>query len=271
MMRSLLRSPIGLSTGVGVFFALSACHLSIDLEDYPYPLPFESPDLGEDAQDAEISPDSDVPDPTPGPLLLFSELMIRPSSPPGSQDELGEYIEIYNAGDVPIDPRDLVIELRETNDRIYVDRLVASPEEEAVVAGLRDIQPGEFFVFLREDHPHYQITAQLEEGMYYEYGRWHRSIPLSNSSLTLRLIEFHGEFRFRIHHEIGWRDGFLVDIDGISSTRLDIRENIGFGLRRDIQDLDSARRPEHWCYHLLGFSDGPLLGSPGVPSPTSCL
>ncbi len=252
---------------------LSSCHLHVDLEDHPYPLPFEPPDEPDADPSVEDVPElpDDADTPSRGPALLISEVMIRPSTPPVSPLELGEYIEIFNAGDVPIDPLDLIIEVVETNDRIYVDRLVSSPEEEEIVTNLKPIPPGGFFLFLREDHPYYDITDHLDEGTYYEYGRWHRSIPLSNFSRTLRLIEVQGELRFRIHHEIGWRQGFLVDLEGISSTRLDIRENIAFGLRSGVDEREDAERPDSWCYHLEGFSSGPLLGSPGRTSPASCL
>ena len=249
---------------------LAGCNLAVDLENHPYPLPYEplpEPDAGQ----ADVEEEDGTRAPRIGSRLLISELMIRPGPPPDSTLELGEYIELYNAGDVAIDPRNLVIEILETNDRIYVDRLVASPEEEAVVSGLKMIEPGEFFVFVREDHDHYKITADLPDGTFYEYGRWHRSIPLSNFSRTLRLIELYGDFRTFTHHQVGWRDGFLVDLDGVSTVRLDIRQNIAFGLRPGVTDPVEARRPENWCYHLLGFGSGPLLGSPGKPTPSSCL
>lgn len=248
------------------------CNLAIDVEDHPYPQPFVEPPEEDAGTVKDVETDTaDASPPTKGPVLLITELMIRPSTPPGESQELGEYIEIYNAGDEPIDPRDLMIELLETNDRIYVDRLISSPEEEAVVTGLRPIEPGGYFIFLRQDDPYYEITESLEEGTYYEYGRWHRSIPLSNFSRTLRLLELRGEFQFHIHHEVGWRQGYLSDLDEISQTRLDIRENIAFGLRPDITDAVKAADPNNWCYHLQRFSDGPLLGSPGRRTPDTCL
>lgn len=246
----------------------TGCNLSIDVEDHPYPDAIIS-----DPEDAGNPPDARAPDtgPTQGPILLITELMIRPTPPPDFSQELGEYIEIYNAGDEAIDPRDLVIELLETNDRIEVDRFVSSPEEEAVVAGLQPIEPGEFFVFLREDDPSYQITDSLEEGSYYEYGRWQRPISLTNFSRTLRLVEIRGEFQFHIHHQLAWRQGHLTDLDEIFPTELDIRQDIAFGLRPSITTAEEARDPANWCYHLQTFSSGPLLGSPGRPTPASCL
>lgn len=246
-----------------------SCHLGIDLDDYGYPIPF---DPGPSEADVGFEDDVDIDEgPSLGPILLITELMIRPSPPPGSTQELGEYIEIYNAGDEAIDPRDLVIEIIETNDRIYIDRLVSTTEEAAVVSSLKPIEPGQFFVFLRQDHSYYGMSDVLETGRYYEYGRWHRSIPLGNFSRTLRLLEIRGEFEFHIHHEVGWRQGSLVDLDGIYTSRLDIRENIALGLRPGITTTKQAADPANWCYHLQRFGDGPLLGSPGRRTPESCL
>ena len=252
-----------LSTFVG------ACNLAIDLESYPYPAPFVADPFEPDASIQE-----DVfsePEPRLGPQLLITELMIRPSTPPDSNVELGEYIEIYNAGDESIHPRDIVIEILETNDRIYVDRLISSPLEQDAVNALQPIEPGGYFLFLRQDDPYYQITDVLKRGSYYEYGRWHRSITLSNFSRTLRLLEVRDDFSFQIHHQLRWRQGYLVDLDEDSPLRLPIREDIAFGLRPSVDDPAAAADPANWCYHLTRFSDGPLLGSPGRRTPDNCL
>ena len=259
----------------GLLFLLSlagfqiGCNLLIDLESYPYPLPFPDDPLPPDAGiEADIFDD---PQPRQGPQLLITEVMIRPSTPPDSTSELGEYIESQNVGDEPIHPRDIVIEILETNDRIYVDRLISTPEERDVFDSLQPIAPGAFFVFLRRDDPYYQITAELPKGSFYEYGRWHRSVSLSNFSRTLRLVEIQDEFSFQIHHQIGWREGYLVDLSGQSHLRHPIREDIAFGLRSGISDPDDAADITNWCYHTTRFGDGPLLGSPGRRTPDNCL
>lgn len=243
-----------------------------DLDSYPYPVALPD-DLN---QNEAVDEDGDADEPDEevlreGPRLLITEVMIRPSPPPHSHVELGEYIEVKNVGDEPIHPRDIVIEVLETNDRIYIDRLITSPEEEEAVSSIGLLYPGEYFLFLREDDPFYGITDVLAAGTYYEYGRWHRSISLSNFSRTLRLLEIKPNFTFEIHHEIGWRQGFLSDLEEISPIRLDIREDIAFGLRRGVEDPEAVGDPANWCYHLQRFSDGPLVGSPGRRTPDSCL
>lgn len=261
-----------------IFFAGSGCHLAFDLEAYPYQtVEQENEETGNQGAegysevDLDADGDADDEDAREGPKLLISELMIRPSSPPASGVELGEYIEILNVGDEAIHPREIIIEILETNDRISIDRLISSPEEEAAVASIKAIEPGEYFVFVRTDDPFYEIVPELRPGSFYEYGRWHRSVSLSNFSRTLRLLEVEGDFGFKIHHEVGWRQGFLSDIDETSPVRLDIREDIALGLRPGVEDEEEARDPVNWCYHLNRFSGGPLVGSPGRATPQSCL
>lgn len=262
-----------LTTALLIILSLAGCHLSIELDDYTYPHSEPDQDIN-DTSDARPAPDADVeqtPTKPRGPQLLITELMIFPSPPPGLTAEFGEYIEIQNVGDTTIDPRSLVIEILESNERIAVDPIVASPEEEAVVQGLRPIKPGDFFLFLRADDPYYQITDNLEPGTFYEYGRWNRSISLPNQSRTIRLVELREDWRFIVHHEVGWRQGSLVDLSERSQIRLDLRKDIALGLRPEITTTDEAADPRNWCYHVLSFSSGPLRGSPGGPTPEGCL
>ena len=258
-------SIVAVTAAVGI---LAGCNLDIDVDDYPY-----SDDAGSTADLDAGSPDADtdVAEPAIGPRPLISELMIEPSTPESTDERIGQYVEIYNAGDEAIDPTDLIIEVLETNDRIRVDTLVDSDEEADVVDGLTEIGPGEFFVFVRRDDPDfYQITDDLDDGSYYEYGRWHRTIALSTGSQTLRLLELHSPTEFEVHHEIGWREGALIEPDETVSGK-NIRRDIALGLDADVDDGDEAADPANWCYHLHRFSDGPLLGSPGRPSPDSCI
>ncbi|RDV38155.1 hypothetical protein DV096_10095 [Bradymonadaceae bacterium TMQ3] len=250
----------------------TGCNLAIDLEAYPYTALQPDTDLPADAgADAPVedtdSPDIPDADPLARPALAFSELMIRVEPPPGESQELGEYIEIVNLGDAPIDPRGVVIELLETNERIEIDRLLDSPKERAVVEALEPIAPGEHFLFYRRANDHYVIEENLDPTASYEYGRWSRPVGLSNFTRSMRLIELEGEFGFVIHDEVAWREGALVDPDGEIGTGRELRENVAFGLR---PGQISGREPTAWCYHRELLSEGPLFGSPGQPTPASC-
>ncbi|TXD35978.1 hypothetical protein FRC98_15010 [Lujinxingia vulgaris] len=260
--RALLALSIIVSTG---------CNLAIDLEDYPYRALGPDTDLPVDASADASAEDTDVDDtpdaPAGQPALAFSELMIRVEPPPGESQELGEYVEIVNVGDAPIDPRGVVIEILETNERIEIDRLLDSPKERAVVEALEPIGPGEHFLFYRRASDHYVLDQVLDPTASYEYGRWGRPVGLSNFSRSMRLIQLEGEFGFVIHDEVAWREGALVDPNGETGTGRELRENVAFGLRPGQQ---SGREPTAWCYHRELLSEGPLFGSPGQPTPASC-
>lgn len=264
--RRLLWLVLGLSLTWG-----NGCNLAIDLDDYPYTALSPDSDLPADtgadapAEDTELA---DTPDAPPGqPVLAFSELMIRVEPPPGESQELGEYVEIVNLGDAPIDPRGVVIEILETNERIEIDRLLDSPKERAVVEALEPIAPGERFLFYRRANDHYVIEEVLDPAASYEYGRWSRPVGLSNFTRSMRLIELQGEFGFVIHDEVAWREGALVDPAGEIGAGRELRENVAFGLRPGER---SGREPTAWCYHRELLSEGPLFGSPGQPTPASC-
>ncbi|MBA2661614.1 MAG: hypothetical protein H0U74_04925 [Bradymonadaceae bacterium] len=258
--------------------------MNINTANHPYLYTIVEPDedvveLPEDVLDDVVEPeeaghDADV---TPiellGPKLIFTELMIRPSQPPHSTQELGEYIEIKNIGDSPADPRKIIIDLIETNDRIEVDRVASSQAERIVLQGLRPIEPGGYFVFVREDSDFYQISFHLAQGSYYEYGVWSRQIGLSNQTRTLSLLYEAEEFEFVKQDEVGWRDGSLVDLSGRTPVGLEILRDIALGLRADKEYLDGKDRgePANWCYHVAAFAPGPLYGSPGAATPGDCL
>jgi len=246
------------------------CNLALDLDDYPFTAidadaNLDAGDLDDATTDNDVSED-DV-GPAPRPQLAFSELMIRVEPPPGESQELGEYVEIVNLGDGPIDPRGVVIEILETNERIEIDRILDSPKERSVVEALQPIAPGGRFLFYRRANAHYAMDDVLDPSASYEFGRWGRPVGLSNFSRSMRLIELEGEFGFVIHDEVAWREGALVDPSGEVAVGRELRENVAFGL---LPDRDSGREPSAWCYHRETFSEGPLMGSPGGPTPASC-
>lgn len=258
---------------VVVLLGAVGCNLPFDLADYPYPMRIDVPD----EKDAFISdtpgPNIETGPPLPqlGPMLVFTELMIRTSPPPNSFQELGEYIEIKNVGDAPADPRRIVIDLVESSERISVDRVIDSEAERLIVTSLKPVPPGGYFVFVRDDSNHYGITQNLSPGTYYEYGVWNRSIGLPNFTRTLRLLYEVDSFVHEEHDEIGWAQGRLIDLRGESGESLQIIEDIAMGVRQGRESAKANSDPANWCYHVLPFGEGPLYGSPGLPSPDNCL
>ncbi|RAL22147.1 hypothetical protein DL240_09840 [Lujinxingia litoralis] len=245
----------------------SGCNLAFDLQDYPYRAPEPDADLHADTELDASHPDGDVDAPPARAALVFSELMIHTEPPPGESRELGEYIEILNQGEGAIDPRVIVIEILETNERIEIDRVIDTAKERAIVEALQPIGPGERFVFYRRNNAYYDIKDTLDPTASYEFGRWGRPVGLSNFSRSMRMIELEGDFGFVIHDEVAWRDGALIDPSGASTASREIRENVAFGLH---SEATTGRDPANFCYHRETFSSGPLLGSPGQPTPASC-
>lgn len=241
----------------------AGCNLTLDVDAYPYDGADAGADTATDSADGSTDP--------VGPRLLMTEFMLRPQGRADDGQRSGQYIEIYNAGDEAIDPRQLVIEVQETNERILID--VDGDDSDAADAAdaVAPIAPGEFFVFIRRDDPTYEITAELADDRYFEYGRWGDDVELSATRQTIRLLEMRGEFEFRIHHQAGWRQGRLVDLSEKSSTTVAIAESVGLGLLSDIDDVEDAADPDNWCLHIERFGQGPLYGSPGQPSPSRCL
>ncbi|MFU8805010.1 MAG: hypothetical protein ACNA8W_14450 [Bradymonadaceae bacterium] len=252
------------------------CNLPFDLSDYPYPTPIDPADVDTPLQDTSSdghgADGEDVP-PAPqlGPKLIFTELMIRVSPPPDSFQELGEYIEIKNVGDAPADPRHIVIDLLQSSERINVDRIIDSEAERIIVNGLKAVPPGGYFVFVRDDSDYYGITKDLAPGTYYEYGVWNRPIGLPNFTHTLRLLYEVGPFVHEQHDEVGWEQGHLIDMTGVSTENLQIHEDIAMGVRNHRESAKANSDPANWCYHVLPFGEGFLYGSPGRPSPENCL
>lgn len=272
----------------------SGCNLTVDLEEYPYRSRGDAflVDDGSDAADVSDATDTtdtrrdvaadtsdardttDITDekpPTGKPFLIFTELMPDTSTPPDESTEFGEYIEIKNIGTAPADPRRIIIQLGGSNRRIQVDPFPSEDAEREVFDGLQWIDPGEYFVFVREDRDYYKLTAELEAGTFYEYGRWFDAVPLSNSSRRLQLSYQAAQFHLVEHDAIEWAGGRLIDPTGESTATLGGREDAAWGLRRDFEDAQKNDDPANWCFHATSLPDSPVMASPGQPTPTDCV
>lgn len=273
---------------------VSGCNLTVDLDEHPYRSRGDA-FLAEDADGATDRTDTPVADagdtdgvadasdpadttdvtdekpPSGKPFLIFTELMPDTSSPPDESTEFGEYIEVKNIGTAPADPRRIVIQLGGSTRRIQVDPFPSDDAERQVFENLQWVAPGEYFVFMREDRDYYKLTDGLEQGTYYEYGRWFDAVPLSNSSRRLQLSYEAAEFQLVEHDAIEWAGGRLIDPTGESSATLGGREDVAWGLHRDLEDAQENNDPANWCYHVTALPDSPVKASPGRPSPTDCV
>jgi hypothetical protein len=269
------------------------CNLNLDLDEHPYrdrdsALIADATDTAvEDARDT-TEPDAttdtavvDVADggddaidtakPSGKPYLIFTELMPDSSSPPEDSTEYGEYLEIKNVGTAPADPRRIIIQLSGSDRRIQVDPFPAGDEEREVFEGLQLIEPGEYFVFVRQDDPHYKLTNRLDDGTFYEYGRWFDAVPLSNSSRRLQLSYRASEFNLVAHDAVEWASHRLIDPTGDSNATLAGREDIAWGVHPDFEDATGNNDPANWCFHVDALLASPVKASPGAPTPANCV
>jgi hypothetical protein len=282
-------TPLRWLTVCLLFVAASGCNLTLDLEDYPYEgrgdvedaasdtiEPTDTSDAAdshtEDARDTagDTFDATDVP-PEERPTLIFTEVMPDSSVEGGAGSvEYGEFIEVKNVGTVPADPRRIVIELEDANRRITVDPFPADEREQQVLDGLQPIQPGEYFVFVRQDSDYYNITAGLEEGTFYEYGRWNEQIPLSNSERSLTMFYRLSEFEAFVTDKIEWVSRSLIDPSLQTPTNREIREDVALGVQEISESQSGNDSPANWCYHAETLPDSPVKASPGGPTPATC-
>ncbi len=265
--------------------AAAGCNLTLDVEEYPYRAAGDvdgqtdatvadaEPDAADTTDSADAADGTDGPDADskPGePHLIFTEVMPDVSTPPETSVELGEYIEVKNVGTAPADPRRIIIQLAGSNRRIQVDAFPTDPEERRVFEALEPIEPGGYFVFVREDHDYYGLTDDLPPGSFYEYGRWFDAVPLSNSSRRLQLAYRAAEFELEAHDAIEWASSKLIDPNGDSTATLPVREDVAWGVHPDHEDPASNDDPAHWCYHADTVGAGVVQASPGAATPSDC-
>ncbi|QDG50660.1 lamin tail domain-containing protein [Persicimonas caeni] len=269
----------------------SGCNLAVDVDEYPYRgrgdafLVEDTTDTtditdtsvqdgGDTSDTADTIDPQDITDekpPSGKPFLIFTELMPDSSMPPDESTEYGEFIEVKNIGTAPADPRRIIIQLGGSERRIQVDPFPSDDAEREVFDNLQWIEPGEYFVFVREDRDYYKLTAELEAGTFYEYGRWFDAVPLSNSSRRLQLSYKAAEFHLVEHDAIEWAGGRLIDPTGESIETLGSQEDVAWGLHRDFEDAQENNDPTNWCFHVTPLTDSPVMASPGRPTPTDCV
>jgi hypothetical protein len=274
-----------------VMLAATGCNLSLDLGQYPYSgqrdaaLTDAAADTTVDTDERDVSTPTDTGDssdvvdagdvrdvrkPSGKPYLIFTELMPDSSAPEGENIEYGEYIEVKNVGTAPADPRRIIIQLSGSERRIQVDPFPSGDVEREIFNGLELIEPGDYFVFIRQDAPVYNLTAALDDGTYYEYGRWFEAVPLSNSSRRLQLSYRPSEFQLIAHDAVEWASQSLIDPAGNSNATLDTQENIAWGVHPDFEGAGTNDDPANWCYHVDLLPESDVKASPGGPTPANC-
>lgn len=283
--RSLTARPI---TAAALAILLAGCNLSIDLDDYPYqgiPDAQDASDSVSDVTDTTDSVDtrevdasdtasdtSDATDTEPSdqPVLIFTEVMPDSSVEGAGSVEYGEFIEIKNIGEAEADPRRVAIELEDANRRIEVDPFPSDAEEQTVLDELQPIQPGDYFVFVRQDSDYYRITTDLEAGTFYEYGRWNEQVPLANTERKLTLFYRRSEFDAVVTDRLEWVSRSLIDPSLETPATREIREDVALGVQEVSESQTGNNSPSNWCYHADTIEGSPVKASPGGPTPATC-
>ena len=250
--------------------ALAGCNLSEPANHFAFQelvviwTDTDSPeDLGPDEAEEDLAP-------PPPPNLVITELLIETTRSQTGLGELGEYIEIKNVGEGPADPRfvSFVIVDPESPDvsvgRIQVAR-ATSQEEVQVVAGLREIAPGDYFVFVRHELPDALMGPETGPGRYYDYGRYAAGPSLPNDFDRVIEVRYADGLQVDTFDRVRWRQGEIRPLVG-DGPGLPYPEDVAIGVRKDAEDSVSNDLPENWCLVSPLIGEGPIRGTPGAVS-----
>lgn len=266
-----MRTRAHIATGSLTVLLSAGCNLSVPASDFPYEGPFLVifTDAGEPPQDAEPAPDVEE-SPDEEPELLITEVLVHSSSSELGLGEIGEFIEVRNVGEGPADPRNITLLLVDPSApggvpaRIQVARPTTA-EEVKIVSGLQLIEPGEYFVFARYESPAAPISAGLEPGTWYDYGRYASGPTLSNDQprvLELRYISGIDVVHF---DSVRWEGGELRPLDD-AGPGLAYPPDVSIGVRSDAEDVVGNDDPQNWCLSEPFIADSEIRGTPGASS-----
>ena len=254
--------------------ASSGCVLADSANSYPYAGPIKvinTNDDGEDMGEPDTTPPPVDMKPPPAPLLIFTELLIDSSQQQTLLGEYGEYIEIKNVGEGPADPQRIVMLLSDPSadegapvQRIQV-ALPATRDERDVVAALEQIDPGEYFVFVRYESEVAPISELVEPGYFYDYGIYAGgpSMPhLVDRRLELTYADPRTPEPFDV---VRWRGGSIVSPDG-NEEGVTILEDRAIVLDEASEAPEANDDPKNWCYTADTIGTGTAFGSPGSSS-----
>lgn len=268
--------------GLGVS---AGCNLSVELDNYPYITILDGdqqedlttlPDMKMPDQDLaempgeEMGPKDmppDMPKPKLGVRLIFTEVMIKTSKRGNSgNSEPGEYIEIANVGDEPAELRRVQIRLDTSTVLVLRVDLGASPDaqEQAQYDAIALLQPGEHFVFVRDDDADFGITQGLPLGSFFE---WHWSQPmiaLANTTRQLTLA-YDRPMGLSFQDVISWSGEDLVDQGTMMADEAyPVTQDVAFMLDERFYSAQGNDSVTAWCLaaEIIPGNTG-MRGTPG--------
>ncbi len=256
----------------------AGCNLDLDTEEFPYRVPLVIDDdsgnngVVPDANNTTTTPDMGMEEdmaPAGTPVLMFTEILINTSIMDSSValGELGEFIEVKNVGDGPADPRAISMRLtnidNETSGDIFVATAV-SQEQLEIIRGLRQVEPGEYFVFVRHTTTDVPVMDVLDPGKGYDFGRYGEGVPLSNSDERVLELRYNDGENIITADRLRYRNGNLIAANGDAGDSLAYPEDVSLTVRPDSEQPDQNDTPAGWCLSADTFGESIVLGSPGT-------
>lgn len=258
--------------------AAGACNLDLETAEHPYTvsLVFDD-DAGTPEPDVPTSGETDADGGEPvdmappgDPDLVFTEILINTSTmdPSIALGELGEYVEIKNVGDGPADPRAISMRLtnidNDTSGDIFIATAV-SQEQIGIISNLKPVMPGDYFVFVRYSTVGIPVSEVVEEGRYYDFGRYGEGVPMSNSDERVLEVRYNDGAQIVTTDQIRWRNGNFLPADGGEGPTLNFEEDDSIALRPGNEDPAGNDSPDAWCISTNDFG-GIVAGTPGGPA-----
>ncbi len=263
-----------------VLLMCSGCNLGLDLDEFPYQGPLIiNFDAGNDTQapptdggDVTVDlPDeqdiSDPPDlPQGEPQLVITELLINTSqTSSGITGEVGEYVEIKNIGGGPADPRAISfsIENIDTASQSLISIPFPSSSEQVRIYGeLKDIQPGEYFVFIRYQTDEVPLSDILETGTFFDWGRYGQDASLANGGERLLELKYFDGVELQEFDRVRWNNGTLVNELGAETVDRPLDEDVALSVVVGEETPSGNDAPENWCQETTTLA-GNTKGTPG--------
>lgn len=260
---------------------LTGCNLTLDTDEYPYTLLVDldagrhdvtldgvvEPDVPEDML-PDIERDVPVDMPMGEVALMITELMINTSEMAGgSNGEAGEYIEVKNVGDAAADPRrvsfQIVTESGEPQSIAVTPP--TSPDQIEIYTNLLDIQPGDYFVFVRYSTTGFPASTLLDPGTFFDYGKAGASPGLGNSGERTLTVQYFDGTTIRPHDSVRWNGNALRPSDvTMAEPSLGVIEDVALSVGRDFESPQLNDDPAHWCQEITEIAGaGTFFGSPG--------
>lgn len=257
------------------------CNLGLDLDEYPYQGPlvinFDAGDEGvvqdagrdappdiDDSMPPDMEPDQDIP--VGSPQLVITELLINSKSDPSFTGEVGEYIEIKNIGDGPADPRAISFNIENVNSasRSTVSvPLPATTEQVKVYGELKDIQPGQYFVFIRFETAEVPLSQILDNGTFFDWGNYGQNTSLANSGERLLELRYFDGVGLQEFDRVRWGNNTLVDEIGMETVSRPLDENVALSVTAGSETSRANDAPAVWCQESEVIPGGSTTGTPG--------